>query len=265
MMNNGNEISHHTKLYGFIGEEAGQSSISARVNKIFKANNKDAMMIPMNIREDDFYFTVANMKKSHVNGALISNEYVTSVVELLDDSSDIVKRSGMCDILVRDGEKLIGDVISTDILVEFLKEKGVNKVALIGINHYAKAFVLSCKEFDICFFNDNLESLMSFTVELEVENADINRIAEGMECDLSDYDAVVDFSELSSLDMVNRLSAINVDLKAKKQFSALKKRADELGAGYIGYEDMLDEFSSSIFDFYKSKNHLEHDKSDMRF
>ena len=64
MMNNGNEISHQTKLYGFIGEEAGQSSLSASVNRVLKANNKDAMMIPMNIRIDDFYFTVSNMKKS---------------------------------------------------------------------------------------------------------------------------------------------------------------------------------------------------------
>lgn len=266
MMNNGNEISHHTKLYGFIGEEAGQSSISARLNKIFKANNKDAMMIPMNIREDDFYFTVVNMKKSHVNGALISNEYVTDVVEILDDSSESVKRSGMCDILVREADKLIGDVISADTLRDFLKEKDVKKVALIGTNHYAKAFVLSSKDdFDIGFFNDNLESLMSFTLEMEVKNADINRIAEGMECDLSDYDAVIDFSDFDTLDMVNKLSVINVDMKVKKQFSGLKKRAGELGASYIGYEDMLDEFSSAVFDFYKSKNHLEHDKSDMRF
>ena len=52
-MNSANEISHHTKLYGFIGEYAAQSSISATLNKLFKANNKNAMMIPMNIREDD--------------------------------------------------------------------------------------------------------------------------------------------------------------------------------------------------------------------
>lgn len=55
MIDSANEISHHTKLYGFIGEYAGQSSISATLNKLFKANNKNAMMIPMNIREDDFF------------------------------------------------------------------------------------------------------------------------------------------------------------------------------------------------------------------
>ncbi|MCK4975095.1 MAG: hypothetical protein KAR81_07560 [Sulfurimonas sp.] len=266
MMNNGNEISHQTKLYGFIGEFAGQSSLSASVNRVLKANNKDAMMIPMNIRIDDFYFTVSNMKKSHVNGAVISNEYVTDVVEILDDSTDIVKRSGMCDILARDGEKLIGDVIFADILVDFLKEKGVMKIALIGINHYAKAFVKKCpSSLHVSYFNDDLESLMNFTNDMDIEYADINRIADGMSIDFSAYDAVIDFSDLESLDMVNKFSVINVDMKQKKQLSALKKRAGELGAEYIGFDDMLNELSSGIFDFYKSKNHLDYDKSDMRF
>lgn len=265
MMNDANEISHQTKLYGFIGEEAGQSSLCARVNKVFKANNKDAMIIPMNIREDDFYFTVANMKKSHVNGSLISNEYVTDVVELLDDSSEIVKSSGMCDILVRDGEKLIGDVIGINILSEYLKDNHIQKVVLIGTNHYAKAFILSCEDFEISYFNDDLESLMSFTTELDVVDADINRIADGMSIDFSSYDAVIDFSDLKSLDMINSFSSINIDMKQKKQFSPLKQRAHELGGNYIGFEDMLDEFSSAVFDFYKDKNHLEYDKSDMRF
>ncbi|MCF6309051.1 MAG: hypothetical protein L3J19_01035 [Sulfurimonas sp.] len=266
MMNNGNEISHQTKLYGFIGEEAGQSGLSATMNKIFKANNKDAMMIPMNIREDDFYFTVANMKKSHVNGAIISNEYVSNVVEILDESTEAVKRSGMCDILVRDSEKLIGDVLFADVLIDFLKENGVMKIALIGINHYAKAFVSKCpSSLHVSYFNDDLEALMNFTNEMNIDNADINRIADGMECDLSNYDVVINFSDLQTLYMVDQFSVINVDMKQKKQLSALKKRAKELGANYIGFDDMLDELSSGIFDFYKSKNHLDYDKSDMRF
>jgi len=265
-MNNGNEISHQTKLYGFIGEEAGQSSLSANINKKLKAANKDAMMIPMNIREDDFYFTVSNMKKSHVNGAVISNEFVTSVLEILDEHSDIVKQSAMCDILVRDGEKLVGDVIFADILIDYLKEQGVMTIALIGINHYAKAFASKCpSSLHVKYFNDNVEGLMNFTTILDIEDADINRIAEGMEVDLSNFDAVLNFSDLDSLSMINKLCAINIDMKQKKQLSVLKIRTNELGANYTGFEDMLSEISDGIIDFYKSKNHLDYDKSDMRF
>ena len=265
MMNTGNEISHHTKLYGFIGEQAGQSSISAKLNKIFKANNKDAMMIPMNIREDDFYFTVANMKKSHVNGALISNEYTTEVVELLDESSELVKKSGICDIFVRDGEKLIGDVLGIDVLKKFLKNSNVKKIALIGIANYAKAFVYNTEDFEISYYSNDLESLMKFTTEMEVIGADINRIAEGMSIDFSEYDAVIDFSDIENFIMVDNFSTINLDMKHKKQFSALRVRVEELGLNYTSFDDMLDEVSESVFEYYKREKHLDYDKSDMRF
>jgi hypothetical protein len=265
MMNNGNEISHQTKLYGFIGEYAGQSSMSASLNRMFKANNKDAMMIPMNIREDDFFFTVSNLKKSHVNGAFISNEYVTNVVEILDEASEAVKKSGMCDILLRDGEKLIGDVFGINILIEFLKSKSAKKIALIGLNHSAKAFGSLSEGFKVCYFYNDLEKLMSFTSEMQIEDADINRIADGMSVDFSAYDAVLDFSDIESLAMAERLSNINVDMKQKKEFSPLKVRALELGANYIGFDELLDELSSGVFEFLKSKKHLDYDKSDIRF
>jgi shikimate 5-dehydrogenase len=66
------------------------------------------MMIPMNIREDDFYFTLSNMKKSHVNGAYIAQEYQESAVELLDEADEFVQVYNKCDFVVRDGERLIG-------------------------------------------------------------------------------------------------------------------------------------------------------------
>ena len=265
MMNNGNEISHHTKLYGFIGESAGQSSIAATLNKLFKANNKDAMMIPMNIREDDFYYTLVNMKKSHVNGALISGEYLKNAVEILDDASEVVKISGICDIVLRDGEKLIGDMVTPFAMINFLKNRGVKKVALIGIDAYAKAFCYVADGFEIGYFYDDLEKLMRFCTEIKIQNPDINRIADGMEIDFSSYDAVIDFSDFESFGMVEKLSAINVDMKSKKEFSPLRARAHTLEASYFGFDAMLDEISGEVFAFLKENKHLEHDKSDMRF
>ncbi|MFA7070721.1 MAG: hypothetical protein WC144_07780, partial [Sulfurimonas sp.] len=227
MMNNANEITHHTKLYGFIGVDAGVSSISATTNKLFKLKLKDAMMIPLNIREDDFYFTLTNMKKSHVNGALISKEFSTEVVELLDDSSDIVKKSGMCDVVKKNDGKLFGDVLTLRALGSFLSKNGAKKVALLGVSSYAKAFVLS-SSLEVSFFHDSVEELMAFTQELNVLNPDINRIADEMSLDLSSFDAVVDFSEFSELNMIKSLPDFNLDMKIKKEFSPLKIRALEL-------------------------------------
>lgn len=251
MMNNDNKISNQTKLFGYIGEHAGVSRFSAILNKMFKENGDDVMMIPMNIREDDLYFTVSNMKNSHVNGAVISSEYVSEVVEILDDSSSIVRRSGMCDIIYREGQKLRGDLFSMRVLTEHLKDVYAAKIAIIGTNHYAKAFSFLACGFNVSYFNDNLEELMSFTQEVEIKDADINRIADGMEVDLSSFDAVLDFSSLQNFSMVNRFAKYNLDMKNTKQFSALKKRADELGDSYTSYDDLLEKLTHKAYSLIK--------------
>ena len=104
-MNADNAITNETKLFGLIAEEAMKNRLFAVLNKMIKPK---AMMIPMNIREDDFYFTLANMKKSHVNGAYIAKEYQEAVLDLLDEKDEMVEAYGKCDFVIRDGEKLIG-------------------------------------------------------------------------------------------------------------------------------------------------------------
>lgn len=223
MMNNENQISRQTKLFGFIGEHAGVSRFSAVLNKIYKANGDDSMMIPMNIREDDLFFTISNMKKSQVDGAVISSEYVNDILEILDESTSMVKRSGMCDILFKDGEKLKGDIFGIRVLTELLKDKLASKIAVIGISPQTKAFsFLSCG-FNVSYFDENLEELMKFTQEVDLADADMNRIARGMSIDLSEFDAVLDFSQFENLEMITKLPNYCFDMKNTKQFSALKK------------------------------------------
>ena len=215
-MNESNQISKQTTLFGYIGEYAGVSRFSAVINKMFKINSVDAMMIPMNIREDDLYFTVSNMKKSHVNGAIISSEYIDKVLEIVDESSQIAKKSGICDIVYRKDNILVGDIFAIRVLTEFLKDMNISKIALIGIDSYAKAFsFLSCG-FHVSYYNENLEELMQFTKEVELNNADINRIVDGMDIDFSLYDAVLDFSDIKNLNMAKKLGLINLDMKNTK-------------------------------------------------
>ena len=247
MMNNDNEISKKTKLFGFIGEHAGVSRLSALLNKKFKKNADDTMIIPMNIREDDFFFTLSNMKKSHVDGAIISNEYITQSVEIVDSMSEMVKRSGMCDIVFKDGESLRGDVFVTRVLLEKLKDIGAVNIALIGISSHAKAFALMACGFQVSYFYDSLEELMSFCNEMELENVDVNRLAEGMEVDLSSYDVVLDFSDLVNLDMITTLAPYSFDMKNNKEYSQLKTRASHLDTTYIGYDDMIENITDQAY------------------
>lgn len=247
MMNNENQISRQTQLFGFIGEEAGVSRFSAIMNKKFKENSDDTMMIPMNIRADDLYFTVSNMKKSQVNGAIISSEFVTDVVDILENASGMVKRSGMCDIIYREGETLRGDIFSMRVLTEHLKDIMASKIAIIGVNHYAKAFSFLACGFNVSYFNENLEELMAFTEEVELSNADINRIASDMQVDLSMFDVVLDFSNMSSLKMITSLPKISMDMKNNKQFSALKQRALELENEYVSYDGIIEKLTAKAY------------------
>jgi hypothetical protein len=247
MMNNDNKISTQTKLFGYIGAQAGVSRFCAITNKLFKENGDDAMIIPMNIREDDLYFTVSNMKKSHVNGAVISSEYVDSVVEILDNASSMVKRSGMCDIIFKEGETLRGDIFSVRVLTEHFKDLYASNIAIIGVNHYAKAFSFLACGFNVSYYNDNLEELMVFTQEVEISDADINRIARDISVDFSKFDVVIDFSTMDNLGMIEKLAKYNIDMKNNKQFSALKLRAKELEANYVSYDDLLDKLTQKAY------------------
>ena len=125
-MNADNSITNQTKLFGLIAEEAMKNRLFAVLNRMIKP---EAMMIPMNIREDDFYFTLANMKKSHVNGAYIAKEYQKAVLELLDEKDEMVEAYGKCDFVIREGERLKGylaernDIDSLEALAQRIYEE----------------------------------------------------------------------------------------------------------------------------------------------
>lgn len=110
-MNADDSIKVKTKLFGLIAEHASPNRLFVMLNKMIKESGVDAMMIPMNIRKDDFYFTVSNMKNSHVNGAYIAQEYQELVVELLDEADEFVQVYNKCDFILRDGNRLIGTYI----------------------------------------------------------------------------------------------------------------------------------------------------------
>jgi hypothetical protein len=219
-----------------------------RINKLFKANGDDVMIIPMNIREDDLFFTVTNMKKSHVNGSVISSEFVSQMPDMMDEMSAIAKRSGMCDIVYKEGEKLRGDIFSMRVLTEYLKDIYASKIAIIGTNHYAKAFSFLACGFEVSYFNDDLEALMAFTQEVDITHADINRIAPDMQVDLSGFDAVLDFSDFERLSMLSKLPKHVFDMKNTKQYSALQERASQLESLYISYDAMLDKLTQKAYE-----------------
>lgn len=112
MMNNDNSITTATKLYGYIAENAHSSRFSVTLNKLYKENGMDAMMIPMNIRADDVTFTISQMRSSKLNGAMIASEYQEEAFGLVDEASSAAQELGYCDCIMIEDGRLIGDVIT---------------------------------------------------------------------------------------------------------------------------------------------------------
>ncbi len=245
-MNEANQIGRRTKLFGFIAEEAQQNRLSVSVNRLFKAAGSDAMMIPMNIRKDDFFYTLSNMRDAQLSGAFIGAEYQKEAAQIVDSRSALSELCGACDVVLVKDKKLIGDFISAEALFELLGELGVRTIAVIGSGSLAKAIAVRSEAYDISFYHEYIESLMKMSEALSRE-IDINRLIRGS--DLSQYDAVIDASTAESLSMISKLPRLCIDLKDEKEYSPLRQRASELGCEYIGYASILNRFAQTSYNY----------------
>ena len=135
MMNNDNAITTETLLYGYIAENAHSSRMSVSVNKLFKTNGVNAMMIPMNIRPDDVGFTISQMRGSKLNGAMIASEYQEEALGLIDEASDEVKTQGVCDFIRIIEGKLFGEIITQKALEKYA-DTFDEEIAMNAMSHY---------------------------------------------------------------------------------------------------------------------------------
>lgn len=136
-MNNDNSITTETLLYGFIAENAHSNRFSVTVNKLFKSNGVNAMMIPMNIRPDDIAFTLSQMRSSKLNGAVISTEYQEEAFGLLDHASALVQDHGYCDFIRIVESELIGELIMPIALEKYAQSEAFeDDIALNSMTHY---------------------------------------------------------------------------------------------------------------------------------
>lgn len=145
MMNNDNSITAETRLFGYIAENAQSSRFAVTVNKFFKENGINAMVIPMNIRPDDVTFTISQMRSSKLSGALIGNEYQEEAFGLLDDATDAARKEGYCDFIRIVGGKLVGDLITPSALHAYA-DLFDEDIALMATSRYFYELVTGEKE-----------------------------------------------------------------------------------------------------------------------
>lgn len=137
MMNNDNSITTETKLFGFIAEEAHSNRFSSMVNKLFKADGINAMVIPMNIRSDDIAFTISQMRSSKLSGAIIGSEYQEEALKLVDSSSDSANAQGIVDLIWIVDKALVGTLITPLALEKYAEcEEFNDNIALRSLSRY---------------------------------------------------------------------------------------------------------------------------------
>jgi hypothetical protein len=137
MMNNDNSITLETKLFGFIAEEAHSNRFSSMVNKLFKENGVNAMVIPMNIRSDDIVFTLSQMRESKLSGAIIASEYQGDAMNIVDHASADAQAQGLVDLIRIENGSLYGELIMPLALNEYA-ECGdfIDDIALRSLSRY---------------------------------------------------------------------------------------------------------------------------------
>jgi shikimate 5-dehydrogenase len=244
-MNNSNTIGNATKLYGFISEYAQQNRMSVTLNRLFKADGINMMMIPMNIREDDFFYTVSNMKKSHVNGAMIGEEYRESVIELLDETNDFVAKTGFCDFVSSDDGILKPLSVTQMAIKEKLKSLHVKKVAIIGVMPLAYALALELNDFECAFYDTHIEDLMKLSESVGLE-IDINRMAEDINLDLAQFDILINASQLEDFSMIKSFPACVMNIHVNDATN-LEPMTQSSYIEYINYDSILEDLSATAY------------------
>ncbi|HZF71698.1 hypothetical protein [Sulfuricurvum sp.] len=137
MMNNDNSITVETKLFGFIAEEAHSNRFSSMMNKLFKADGINAMVIPMNIRPDDVIFTISQMRHSKLSGAVIGSEYQGEALSLVDSASEFALEQGLVDLITIENNELSGDLIMPRALEQYAeREDFKDDIALRSLSRY---------------------------------------------------------------------------------------------------------------------------------
>jgi len=253
-MNDDNLIDTQSLLFGFLAEYAQQNRFSVTLNRLFKDKGDNAMCIPMNIRPDDIYFTIAGLKEAKLNGVALGSEYVEGVLEQLEHQSPEVQACGFCDTIRIEKGELYGEVASGRAICAVLKEQGVEKLAILGSGKLAKSVLMHIQESgvkELVLLNDRIESCMSLmqahTKELEGIEVDIDRAVENEEIDLSAFDGFINASPSApKLCKINKGSVL-IDLKRE---SNLVDYAAVYSANFIDNEQYAKVLAKVNYDIW---------------
>jgi len=169
-------IEKDTKLYGLLADSASTLAKARIVSEYFSKIDVDAAYIPMNIREDDIYFTIAGLKNSKINAINLGAEYAKGAIEQMDSLSEEAKLCGFVDTIEIENTKLHGKVTIGIALANIIKTKEFKKIIILGSGSFARSILMHIKNTnieEIVLLHDRIESAMQMLEQMKEYIGDI--------------------------------------------------------------------------------------------
>jgi shikimate dehydrogenase len=141
-------INKDTKIYGSFSEQPGNNGCLF-FNEAFERYNINA--IYKSFYSDDIKATIQSVKYLQFGGFALSRPNKVSVIELLDELDIDAEKIGAVNTVVINDNKLIGYNTDWIGVYDFLKNKSINHINIIGTGGFGKAIMYSLSKLSITF------------------------------------------------------------------------------------------------------------------
>jgi shikimate dehydrogenase len=141
-------IDKDTKLYGSFSESPGNNGCTF-FNTAFEKYGINS--IYKSFYSNDINATIQSVKHLQFSGFALSRPNKVSVIELLDELNDDAKIIGAVNTVIITDNKLIGYNTDWIGVYDFLKNKSINHINIIGTGGFAKAIMYSLSKLNINF------------------------------------------------------------------------------------------------------------------
>lgn len=143
-----NYVNKDTELYGSFSKTAGNNGCKI-FNTCFRYYNMNAIYKSFSI--DDIQSAVIGARALKFKGFAVSMPFKTEVLKYVDDFDESVTKIGSANTVINKGGALIA--YNTDYLAvkEFLSDKKLSYLVILGNGGFASAVKFACKELSIEF------------------------------------------------------------------------------------------------------------------
>jgi len=102
-------IGGRTRVYALVGRPVAHSLSPAIYNALFAADGIDAVYVALDVAPDQGDRVAGAMRTLGLAGINLTVPHKAAIVPFLDDASPAVAIAGAANVVVRDGDRLIGD------------------------------------------------------------------------------------------------------------------------------------------------------------